>query len=237
MNSGFDAYAEEYDSALQRGLSVSGESRDYFAQGRVAWLAREWQRMGFSAPGRIVDYGCGTGETARVLQAFFGSAEILGLDPSPRSIELARERFPEKQFELLQDHRHEPDADVVYCNGVFHHIPPPERIDALQKIRGLLRPGGLLSLWENNPWNPGARLVMHRVPFDHDAIMLWPHEARRLLQHAGFEVLGTSSQFFFPRALKILRPLENALSRTILGAQYQVLASCGHGVGRNSAWG
>ena len=39
-NTSFDVYAEDYDAALSQGLSVSGEDKDYFAQGRIAWLAR-----------------------------------------------------------------------------------------------------------------------------------------------------------------------------------------------------
>ena len=31
----FDAYAEDYDVALARGISVSGERKDYFTQRRV----------------------------------------------------------------------------------------------------------------------------------------------------------------------------------------------------------
>ena len=221
---GFDAYAAQYDAALQQGIGVSGENRDYFARGRVAWLAHECHRLGFPAPQRIVDFGCGTGDTAPVLQEFFGPVKLLGLDTSARSLDFARERFHGAEFALLQDYRPRGEADLVYCNGVFHHIPPADRPAVLAMVRQLLRPGGLFALWENNPWNPGARLVMHRIPFDRGAIMLWPGPTRRLLRHAGFSILGTSSRFFFPRALRFLRPLENALSRTALGAQYQVLA-------------
>ena len=42
MNEGghktFDAYADDYDVALARGISVSGERKDYFAQRRIEWL-------------------------------------------------------------------------------------------------------------------------------------------------------------------------------------------------------
>ena len=86
-----------------------------------------------------------------------------------------------------------------------------------------LRPGGLFALWENNPWNPGTRYVMSRIPFDRDAVPLAPPEARRLVRACGFEVLRTDFLFLFPRALRLMRPLEARLSRLPLGAQYQVL--------------
>jgi hypothetical protein len=82
----------------------------------------------------------------------------------------------------------------------------------------------VFAVFENNPWNPGTRLVMRRIPFDRDAETLSPPAGRRLLRSAGFEVLRTDFVFFFPRALHILRPLERRLARLPLGAQYLVLA-------------
>jgi hypothetical protein len=33
-----DAYADDYDAALARGISVSGEQKNYFAPPRIEWL-------------------------------------------------------------------------------------------------------------------------------------------------------------------------------------------------------
>ena len=35
----FDACAATYDAALNRGLSLSGESKEYFAHRRIEWLS------------------------------------------------------------------------------------------------------------------------------------------------------------------------------------------------------
>jgi hypothetical protein len=86
------------------------------------------------------------------------------------------------------------------------------------------RPGGLFAFWENNPWNPGTRYVMSRIPFDRDAVTLIPPEARQLLQKAGFEILRTDFLFIFPGVLKWLRWIEPSISHLPFGAQYQVLA-------------
>jgi len=125
---------------------------------------------------------------------------------------------------LRSDYEPRAEADMAFSNGVFHHIQPPERRDALDYISRSLRPGGLFVFWENNPWNPGTRFVMSRIPFDRDAITISPPNARRLLRGAGFEILRTDHLFFFPRALRWLRPLERGLTAVPLGAQYLVLA-------------
>jgi SAM-dependent methyltransferase len=117
----------------------------------------------------------------------------------------------------------EGEIDLAYCNGVFHHVAPGQRLEALALIHAALRAGGLFSFWENNPWSPAARYVMSRCAFDRDAILLSPPKARALLRRGGFQILRTDFRFIFPRALRALRPVEGAVYRLPLGAQYQVL--------------
>ena len=220
----FDYYAESYDRTLNEGLAVSGEGRQYFAEARVKWLADCLRRMRV-ASSIVIDYGCGTGSTSPLLLKSLAAKKIIGVDASERSIEVARRDFASEQiqFSSLQEFEPEGDADLVYCNGVFHHIPPQDRSSALQFLDRTLRPGGLFSLWENNPWNPGTQYVMARLPFDRDAIKLSAIESRRLVRSEGLSVLRTDFVFLFPRFLKIFRPIEKFISGLPFGAQYQVL--------------
>ena len=130
---------------------------------------------------------------------------------------------PGVSFASIAEYKPSATLDLVFCNGVFHHIPPAERLGALEYITRLLRPGGVFAFWENNPWNPGTRYVMSRIPFDRDAITLSVLEARHLLKASGFAILRTDFLFIFPRVLKPLRRLEPALCRLPLGAQYGIL--------------
>ena len=224
-NPEFDRYADDYDRALQQGLSVSGESKDYFAEGRVAWLGGCLAKRSF-APGRILDFGCGTGSSTPHLLTLPQAESVTGVEVSPQSIKVAEKTHgsARARFYLSSEFLPVGHIDLAFCNGVFHHIPLSERIGAVTYVRDCLRPGGCFALWENNPWNPGTRYVMSRIPFDQDAITLSCLETQRLLRAGGFEVLRTDFLFIFPRALKFLRPLESLLTRWPLGAQYQVLA-------------
>ena len=219
----FDQYANEYDFALARGLSLSGEDKDFFARERVAWMAQQLGRSGH-APKAILDFGCGTGTTTPHLLALSPSIEVIGVDTSPNSIALARRQYAQERvrFETPRDCR-DAHAELAYCNGVFHHIPPAERGDALAFIRAALDTRGLFAFFDNNPWNPGTRWVMSRIPFDRDAIMLTAGDARRMLTNAGFDILVTNYLFVFPRILGSLRPLERYVSGLPLGAQYGIL--------------
>lgn len=221
----FDEHADTYDRELAQALGASGESKEFFARERVEWLARCLQQLDRRADS-VIDYGCGIGDTAPLLREILGSRLVVGLDVSPRSLARARRDYAGDGNRFLAFGEYEPDAsaDVVYCNGVLHHVPPAERASAIDYIRHCLRPGGLFALWENNPWNPGTQYVMYRCAFDRDAVKISPRASAALLRGAGFEVLRCDHRFFFPRFLRALRGLEPKLTWLPLGGQYQVLA-------------
>jgi SAM-dependent methyltransferase len=222
----FDAFARDYEDALNRGLSLTGESRDYYARRRVE-ITRDFCRCIALRAETLCDFGCGTGDTLPLLRTVIGAERLIGLDPSLSSLTEARRRHASCPVKWST-----PDAldsaametvDVVYCNGVFHHIPPPLRLEVAQQIMRLLRPGGCWFFWENNPFNPGTRWVMSRIPFDRDAITLKPGEARRLGEAAGGKWIETTFHFYFPSSLRILRRVEKCLRRVPLGGQYLVV--------------
>jgi SAM-dependent methyltransferase len=218
----FDRYASTYEEALGRGLALSGEDKEFFAQGRVRWLADRVGSLG--AHPRVLDFGCGTGTAVPFLARELDAPTIVGTDLSEDSLAIARSEHGDiAHFVPLSELGSEKPYDLVYCNGVFHHVPPVERPGVIRLIFSVLRPGGVFSLWENNPYNPGTRWVMSRIPFDRDAVLLHPGEARRLATSEGFDVLGTDFLFIFPGFLAPLRRLEPSLAHLPLGAQYQVL--------------
>ena len=220
----FDDYAENYDAALNQGLSATGEGKDYFAHRRVEWLSRCLDRLSFH-PKSVLDYGCGDGSATPFLLTRPGLDLVLGVDTSARSIELANCAFGGERSKFMQTSQYEPDEslDLAYCNGVFHHIPPAQRDNALNYIWRSLRTGGIFAFWENNPWNPGTRYVMSRIPFDRDAITLAPPEAAGFLKRSGFQVIRIDFLFLFPKSLSWLRWIEPMVSRVPIGGQYQVL--------------
>jgi SAM-dependent methyltransferase len=223
-SSEFDRFAESYEDALSQGLRFSGESSDFFADGRIRVLEAHLRRLGHQPVSSVLDFGCGNGSTAPLLARLDGVKRVVGVDTSTGLLDLARETHASPSVEFMETARLEAASfDVAYCNGVFHHIPHAARPAAVASVWSSLRPGGLFAFCENNPWNPGTRIVMRSIPFDRDADTLSPPQARRLLQAAGFRVLATSFMFFFPRPLHALRRWEARLARVPLGAQYMML--------------
>jgi SAM-dependent methyltransferase len=217
-------FSHEYDQMLNEGLKLSGEDKEYFVAGRLMELKKRLP-AGFS-PSRILDFGCGTGGTSTALKLMFPDAEIVGVDASQAALAAARRLNAGEglSFHDLADLKPDASFDLCYVNGVFHHIEPERRAEALALILGSLKAGGYLALFENNPWNPGTRLVMSRIPFDRDAKTFSIPQARRMLAAAGFDIASEGNFFYFPRMLSFLRFSEPALSFFLpLGAQYLVL--------------
>ena len=220
----FDQFATSYNKDLSKSLAITGEGRDFYAQGRIDWTAKCTSRLGLDVR-RILDYGCGDGSNAPMLAARFKPDRILGVDISKSSVALASQAHISEKVSFLTTSEWVPDAnnDLAYVNGVFHHIKPEERIDILSTIRRALNEKGLLAFWENNPWNPGTRYVMSQCAFDENAITISPWGARRMLSQAGFRILRCDFLFIFPRQLGVLRPAERLLRGLPLGGQFQVL--------------
>jgi len=214
--------AAEYEAMLNQGIGLSGESQDFFVVGRVQDMRMQLP----ASPRRILDFGCGTGKSCAYLAQVFPTAAIVGADLSEQALLHARALFGSNQvtFETIGDLPQFEKFDLCYINGVFHHILPAERQHTLAMIRHVLAPGAHLALFENNPWNPGTRMVMRRIPFDRDAIPLSFLETRRRIEETGFEVIGTRFLFYMPKALALLRFVEPLFVKVPLGAQYYVLA-------------
>jgi len=186
----FDQFATSYNKDLSKSLAVTGEGRDFYAHGRIDWTAKCAADLGLKVR-RILDYGCGDGANAPMLEARFKPDHVLGVDISTSSIALASKSHISENVSFLTTDDWVPDAkaDLAYVNGVFHHITPENRIDTLHTIRRALTGDGLLAFWENNPWNPGTRYVMSQCKFDENSITISPWEARKMLSQAGFRIL------------------------------------------------
>lgn len=99
-------------------------------------------------PRRVVDLGCGPGNTTELLLRTYPKAEIIGIDSSPDMITHARARLGGISFAVadLTTWRPDPAApvDIIYSNAVFQWIAGHETI--LPRLVHLLPPGGSLAI-------------------------------------------------------------------------------------------
>ncbi len=154
----FDAYAAEYDAVLARGIAISGENKNYFARGRVVWLARCLARLQ-KLPHVAMDFGCGTGSATPFLLNELKVDSLLGVDASVQSLAIARQKHGKRaRFVPLAEYRPEGLFDLVFCNGVFHHIPPGDRVAAVETLYSSLSSRRRLGILGKQPVEPGHAL-------------------------------------------------------------------------------
>jgi SAM-dependent methyltransferase len=221
----FDEVCANYEEVLNRGISFSGESSDYFAHKRVEHMAKLHAAIDAKSE-TIMDYGSGTGGSVGYLLDAFNPKKLVATDVSEKSLQVLKKKYnsPKIKTKNVIPNDALVSCDLCFCNGVFHHIMPEDREDAAKFVYDSLQSGGYFYFWENNPWNPATHWVMSRIPFDRKAVKISPFQAVKLLKKVGFEIQFIHYMFIFPRFLKILRPIERFALKLPLGCQYLVLA-------------
>jgi trans-aconitate 2-methyltransferase len=104
-------------------------------------------RVEATAPGTVVDLGCGPGPLTLHLRRRWPAAAVLGLDSSPEMIAAARSQpaDPAVRFEVadVRDWHATADVGVVVANAVLHWVPGHEAL--LARWAGELAHGATLA--------------------------------------------------------------------------------------------
>jgi SAM-dependent methyltransferase len=109
---------------------------------------------------RLIDIGCGTGQSRGVYASHLDW--YLGIDLSREAVASARRQHPSASF-LQADALHVPvrdgSVDAVAFSSVLHHVADRER--ALAEALRVLRPGGLVFAFDPNVRHPAMALFRH----------------------------------------------------------------------------
>lgn len=96
------------------------------------------------APTRILDLGCGPGNSTRVLRERWPGARITGLDSSPEMIARAKESHPGGTWVLADAATWEGGTwDVLFSNAALQWMPEHGRL--VPRLLGHVAPGGCLA--------------------------------------------------------------------------------------------
>lgn len=131
----FGAASRRYDAAAW----LQGAARDE--------LLSRLELLG-APPAAVLDLGAGTGLAAREIKRRYRSAKVTAADIAAPMLEVARRRsrFWRPIRCVQADARDLPFADasfdLVFCNLMLQWLTPPDA--ALEEMRRVLRPGGLL---------------------------------------------------------------------------------------------
>ena len=94
---------------------------------------------------RVLDVGCGDGYVTRLIASRVPDGSVLGVDPSPRMIEVARaadDQLTNVSFQLgdVTTMAFGPDFDLVVSFNALHWVPDQET--AYRNVAAALKPGG-----------------------------------------------------------------------------------------------
>ncbi len=222
----FDRHAENYQELHQRNISISGEEPAYFADYKMRDFKTLVSDAGLPLDGRYLDFGSGIGTSVSPFREHMPQARLVCADVSADSMAQSKQLHGH-----AVDHVWIPDDklpfgpaefDGAFACCVFHHIPHEQHRQVLNELRRVLKPGGLLMVYEHNPFNP---LTVHSVrtcPFDENAVLLTAQKLKLACEAVGLKLYRRNYRVFFPAILARLRPLEDRLRWLPLGAQYFV---------------
>lgn len=99
---------------------------------------------------KVLDVGCGDGQISRALAA--AGATVVGIDPTVRHIEVARQRGGGPSYEVGSASKlpvGDLTQDAVVACLVFEHIDDLD--SAISEVSRVLKPGGQFSFFLNHP--------------------------------------------------------------------------------------
>ena len=180
VRDGYDQIAERYLAAVSQ--PRANDPRDL-------WTGHLLRRL--SPTSTVLDLGCGPGIPTAAAFAEAGH-HVVGVDISPRQIELARRNVPKASFVLadVTEFDTEPASfDAAMALFSLTHVPRDRYPALFERLVGWLRPGGwfLASMGTRDVagWNEEDFLGFGHTSWTNG---LDPATTRRLLTEAGFDL-------------------------------------------------
>ncbi len=118
------------------------------------------------SPQRIVDVGCGPGNSTQILRNRWPNAFILGVDHSREMIDAAIQSFPGQAW-LHEDITHwkpEQPCDLVFSNAALHWLPDHRTL--VRRLFSHVASGGALAFQIPSAVFPRVRAFIHEISHD-----------------------------------------------------------------------
>jgi ubiquinone/menaquinone biosynthesis C-methylase UbiE len=222
----FDQHRDSYEDDINRAIRFSGKGHDYFTQVKAEYLVEILKPLKpDNRPIRLLDVGCGHGLIHPALRSADLPLEITGIDVAESVVEVARRENPSVSYDsydgrTLPYPRDEFDAAVTIT--VMHHVPPEQWCDFMTEMKRVVRPGGVVTVFEHNPYNPVTAYIVRTCPIDENAVLLSNRRVVSLMQQAGLEAIESRFILFTPFDSPFFKRFDRLMSGLPMGAQYYV---------------
>lgn len=121
------------------------------------------------SPRRIIDLGCGPGNSTAVLAARYPDAQISGMDSSPDMLAKARAAGLGPGVDFVRGDLHtyqppsSPPADLLFSNAVFHWLRRGDRVPAVLRLVRTQAPGGVFAFQVPDNYEEPSHRAMRDV--------------------------------------------------------------------------
>jgi ubiquinone/menaquinone biosynthesis C-methylase UbiE len=125
---------------------------------------------------RVLEIGCGTGNLIQRVRKAHPSAQLTGLDPDPRALDIARRKagsVPGLVFDqgYAQELPYADGAfDRVLSSMMLHHLDDPAKAAAVAEVFRVLEPGGMVLVADIRASDETITRLLHDAGFEHRVI-------------------------------------------------------------------
>ena len=186
---------------------------------------------------RMLDIGCGRGDTAAWIRETRGSVQTMGIEIDPEAAGTATEKLDFVfcgNFETMELPEEFCNFDLILCLDVLEHLVDPWR--AIHRIQKMLAPGGILitSIPNVRYFRVLISLIFRgRWDYEQSGILDRTHlrfftraNAMELVAGAGLDVIGISATGLEPgRKTRYLNAITCSLLKRFFEYQYVIKAS------------
>lgn len=134
-----------------------------FAQERTRPASDLLARVEHPGPTRVVDLGCGPGNSTELLVQRFPQAHVLGVDNSAAMLAQARERLPDLAFDQadIADWAPSQAPDLIYANAALQWVGGHAQL--IPRLFAALAPAGVLAVQMPDNFNEPSHRLMREV--------------------------------------------------------------------------
>lgn len=157
---------------------------------------------------RVLEAGCGTGEIIAALNPSYG----VGIDISPKMLDIARKKFPHIKFIEM-------DVEELKINEVFDYVIMSDLMGdlediykALKNIRNIMDENSrLIITYYNFLWEPLIKLAEFLKLKMPQGIQNWlsRNDIKNLLYITGFDCIYSGTKFLIPKKIPVISYIFN----------------------------
>jgi trans-aconitate 2-methyltransferase len=123
-------------------------------------------RIKIDAPSRIIDIGCGPGNSTQILVQRWPDSIIIGIDKSPAMIEKAKKDYPNQNWKTMDAEKDELPGtyDIIFSNATIQWIP--NHTELLKKLFHHLNEKGLIAIQIPQFWDMPLGIAIEKIAKD-----------------------------------------------------------------------